>query len=87
MKHRIGKDLDLVFFGEELKKLILSKGYKSLYDFHNQSAQTHISYTSLKDTVAGRIESSFSNLVNIANALEMTQGEFFNYFSYKYSRK
>ncbi|MCB0279534.1 MAG: hypothetical protein KDD94_08540 [Calditrichaeota bacterium] len=70
-------------FGDELRKLILKKGYNSIYDFHKQSAHKHISYSSLKDTISGRVIASVPNLVLIAEALDMKPKDFFAVFSFK----
>ncbi|MCB0278328.1 MAG: hypothetical protein KDD94_02420 [Calditrichaeota bacterium] len=83
MRSRIGKQVDRQQFGKELRDLIFEKGYTSLYDFHQKSAQDHISYTALKQTVRGKVEASFSNLLNIAEALKMKPEDFFKQFSFK----
>ncbi|MCB0278022.1 MAG: hypothetical protein KDD94_00865 [Calditrichaeota bacterium] len=83
MYSRIGKDIDKKQFGKELKDLIFSKGYTSIYDFHMRAAQDFISYSSLKDTMAGRVGATLANLLNIAEALEMEPIEFFKNFSFK----
>ena len=83
MTIRIGADIDRKQMGKELKDLIFSKGYTSIYDFHLRCAQDRISYSALKDTIAGRREASVSALMNIADALEMKPLEFFAAFSFK----
>lgn len=87
MNKHIGREIDAKKFGKELNELIKSKGYKSLYDFHLRSAQICISYSSLKAAVAGSVKVSFTNLVNLADALEISHSEFFAHFSYTYIKK
>ncbi|MCB0279960.1 MAG: hypothetical protein KDD94_10675 [Calditrichaeota bacterium] len=83
MSARSGIQIDKKQFGKELRDLIFSKGYTSIYDFHKKSVNHQISYSSLKKTISGNFEMSISNLLNIADALDMSPKEFMGSFSFK----
>ena len=65
--------------GEHIEKLILSKGYISIYDFWVQAIGEEISRSTLGYIIKARVDVKASTLKKIADALEIEPKDLFDF--------
>ena len=62
-------------FGKRLEKLILSRGYNSVYDFWKQEGRKYMSRASLNYMVAGKVDPKLSTVRMVLNSLSFSAAE------------
>lgn len=65
--------------GEHIEKLILSKGYISIYDFWIQAIGDDISRSTLGYIIKAKVDVRASTLKKIADALEIEPKDLFDF--------